>query len=94
MYQGAFFVYLLLNREMIHIIIAITTIIEMIPTTTPALKMPVITEHPHKATVIKANNNKFIFFIRRGCFIPGLVQPALDIFLLQKSYTKVLLIGY
>jgi hypothetical protein len=45
--------------------IAITTIIEMIPTATPALKIPVITEHPLKATIIKANNNKFIFFIGR-----------------------------
>jgi hypothetical protein len=43
--------------------ITITTITEIIPTTAPALKMPVITEHPLKASMAKANNNKLVFFI-------------------------------
>ncbi len=60
---GAFFVYLLLNIDMIQIIIAITIITAMTPTAAPALNIPPITEHPLKATIAKANNNKFSFFI-------------------------------
>jgi hypothetical protein len=56
--------------DMIHIIMAITTITEIIPTTAPALKIPLITEHPLKATIAKANNNKLIFFISRLMFYP------------------------
>lgn len=33
------------------------------PTAAPALNIPPITEHPLKATIAKANNNKFSFFI-------------------------------
>jgi hypothetical protein len=42
-----------------------TTIIEMIPTATPALKIPVITEHPLKTTIASANNDKVNLFISR-----------------------------
>jgi hypothetical protein len=59
---------------------------EIIPTTAPALKMPVITEHPLKATIAKANNNKFNFLIRM-MFIPEHIQPRLGSILLQKIYT-------
>jgi hypothetical protein len=58
-----FLFYLLLNSEMIHIMMATTTSIEIIPTATPALKIPVITEHPLKAAIPSANNNKVNLFI-------------------------------
>jgi hypothetical protein len=49
--------------DMIHKIMAITTMTEMIPTAAPALKIPAIAEQLLKANMSSINNNKFIFFI-------------------------------
>jgi hypothetical protein len=54
---------------MIQMMISITTITEMMPTAAPALKIPPITEHPLRATIAKANNNKLIFFMVDHCKI-------------------------
>jgi hypothetical protein len=65
---SVFYFYLLLNMDIIHIIIAITIITAITPTAAPALKIPLITEHPLKATIAKAKNNKLSFFISRLMF--------------------------
>ena len=54
---------------MIQTMISITTITEIIPANAPALKIPVITEQPLRATIAKANNNKLIFFMVDHCKI-------------------------
>lgn len=58
-----------LNADISQIISSITTITEIIPTAAPALKISPITEHPLKATIAIAINNKLIFFIVDHCKI-------------------------
>jgi hypothetical protein len=55
--------YLPLNRDTIQIIIAITTITEIIPTTAPALKIPSITEQLLKQNSNNMSDGKYNFFM-------------------------------
>jgi len=52
-----------LNIEAIQIIIAITIITAIIPTTAPALNMPVITEQLLKQSSNKISDGKYNFFM-------------------------------
>jgi len=44
-----------------------TTITARVPTNTPALKIPVITEHPLKAIIARTTSNILNFFIGKMC---------------------------
>jgi hypothetical protein len=57
--------YLPLNIDAIQMISAITTITDIIPTTAPALKIPVITEQLLKHSSNKMIEGKYNFFIGR-----------------------------
>jgi hypothetical protein len=57
--------YLPLNMDMIQIMIAITTITEIMPTAAPALKIPLITEQLLKHNSNKMMDGKYNFFINR-----------------------------
>jgi hypothetical protein len=59
--------YLPLNMDTIQIIIAITTITEIMPTTAPALKMPAIAEQLLKHNTSKMSDGKYSFFMGE-CF--------------------------
>jgi hypothetical protein len=48
---------------------AITITTAKIPTTAPALNIPVITEHPLSDIITKANSKRFNFFIGLNCKI-------------------------
>jgi hypothetical protein len=64
--QGRFLLqcdYFPLNMENIQMMIRITTIMAMMPTATPALKIPVITEQLLRHSMSSITNGKYNFFI-------------------------------